>query len=55
MVSNVVKTLVSKGWLERGEHAEDKRAYVLALTSEGKKAWEAKRIALDVDRLFLRR
>lgn len=53
MVSNVVKTLIEKGFMTRQTHPVDKRAYTLSLTSGGKKiAVKGKEIALRVDETF---
>lgn len=53
MVSNVVKTLVKKGLMERCAHPVDKRAYRLSLTQAGKQAALAgKKIAQKVDKAF---
>lgn len=53
MVSNVVKTLIEKGFLTREEHPEDKRAFTLRLTPAGeKKAIQGKAIARKVDETF---
>ncbi|NDV83188.1 MarR family winged helix-turn-helix transcriptional regulator [Bacteroides sp. 51] len=53
MVSNVVKTLIEKGFLTRQEHPEDKRAFTLRLTPAGEeKAMQGKDIARKVDHTF---
>lgn len=53
MVSNVVKTLIEKGFLERQSHPIDKRAYTLSLTETGmEKALKGKKIARKIDKSF---
>lgn len=53
MVSNVVKTLIEKGFMTRHTHPVDKRAYTLSLTHTGKEAAiRGKEIALNVDKSF---
>ena len=53
MVSNVVKTLIARGYLDREEHPTDKRAFTLFLTAVGKiKACEGKKIAHRIDTVF---
>jgi len=53
MVSNVVKTMIEKGFLTREEHPDDKRAFILRLTSEGeKKAIQGKEIARKINDTF---
>lgn len=53
MVSNVVKTLVAKGYLRREGHPTDKRAFTLELTDPGKElALEGKKIARQIDTGF---
>lgn len=56
MVSNVVKTLVDKGLMERCVHPVDKRAYRLSLTQTGiQTALDGKKIAQEVDKTFFAR
>jgi len=53
MVSNVVKTLILKGYMIRHTHPVDKRAYTLSLTKAGtEKAIRGKEIALHIDHSF---
>ena len=53
MVSNVVKTLIGKGYFRREEHPTDKRAFTLELTTPGKElALEGKKIARQIDEGF---
>ena len=53
MVSNVVKTLIEKGFMIRHIHPVDKRAYTLSLTDTGTEiAIKGKNIALNVDKTF---
>lgn len=53
MVSNVVKTLTSKGLLLRERHPDDKRAFALALTDAGaEKTLRGRQIVRRVDEDF---
>ncbi|NDW18410.1 MarR family transcriptional regulator [Dysgonomonas sp. 216] len=53
MVSNVVKTLLAKGLIERNSHPGDSRAWMLNLTIAGeKRALEAKKITEGVNSNF---
>lgn len=53
MVSNVVKTLLNKGYLIRRAHPDDRRAFTLELTPPGwEKALKGKTIARDIDTNF---
>lgn len=55
MVSNVIKTLISKRLLIRKVHPEDKRAYTLSLTKAGtEKAIKGRMIASETDESFFR-
>lgn len=38
-LTGIVDALVAKGWLDRLEHAEDKRVKVVRLTAEGEERW----------------
>ncbi len=53
MTSQVLRTLESRGLLERNQHPTDTRAKVLGLTKEGRKlAWQAVPVVEGVDREF---
>ncbi len=53
MTSQVLRTLESRGLLERNPHPTDTRAKVLGLTKEGRKlAWQAVPVVEGVDREF---
>ncbi len=53
MVSNVVKTLLEKKLIVRGQHPSDSRAWVLKLTETGEKAVvQAKEIVKKIDDIF---
>ena len=53
MTSQVLRTLESRGLLERNPHPTDTRAKVLGLTKEGRKlAWQAVPLVEGVDREF---
>ncbi|MCC8087771.1 MAG: MarR family winged helix-turn-helix transcriptional regulator [Rikenellaceae bacterium] len=53
MVSNVVKTLISKSLIYKETHVNDHRAFVLKITPAGEaKAEEGKRIAKSIDDIF---
>lgn len=56
MVSNVVKTLLEKGLMNRHTHPVDKRAYTLSLTDIGtEKVMRGKQIAQKIDKDFFGR
>jgi DNA-binding MarR family transcriptional regulator len=53
MTSQVLRTLETRGLLERNPHPTDTRAKVLGLTKEGRKlAWQAVPVVEGVDREF---
>ncbi len=53
MTSQVLRTLETRGLLERKPHPTDTRAKVLGLTTEGRKlAWQAVPVVEGVDREF---